>query len=290
MLDIQMLRHLYNRAAHVEAMLQVHFEGYKLLPKTDADKPARIVNNLIKQELIHNVTKAGDRFLDLPCGSGKDVEKIQHLGIAEYVGIDLDYNDALLEAAKKRESVIQMGNKCKLHKGNMCKPFNDLPDVNPESFDVISCQFAMHYAFEDEPSAIGFMNNISRYLKPGGVFIATYPDGDNILAHWRVSDFFGNSHYHIKFDSPVPQESVHYGAKYHFRLTTCVDDPEFLIRDSVLLQMFASKNFELVHLERFESFCKRKDDDSTIGLAYTALDADNKEIVDLYKLCVFRKK
>jgi mRNA (guanine-N7-)-methyltransferase len=164
----------------MEAMLQMHFEGYKLLPKTDADKPARIVNNLIKQQLIHNFTKANDCFLDLPCGSGKDVEKVQHLGIAEYVGIDLDYNDALLEAAKRRESVRQMGEKCKLYKGNMCKTFDQFAGVKPGSFDVISCQFAMHYAFEDEESATGFMNNISLYLKPGGYFIATYPDGDNL--------------------------------------------------------------------------------------------------------------
>jgi hypothetical protein len=118
----------------------------------------------------------------------------------------------------------------------------------------------------------------------------TYPDGENILAHWRTSTFFGNCHYYINFDDPIPPENVQYGAKYHFRLTTCVNDYEFLIRESVLMQMFFSKKFDLIHLERFESFCKRKEDDSTIGMAYSALDADNKEIVDLYKLCVFRKK
>jgi mRNA (guanine-N7-)-methyltransferase len=287
MFDVRQLRDLNSRAT---AMLNMHFEGYKDLTKVDDDKPARVVNNLIKQHLIQQFTKANDRFLDLPCGSGNDVEKVQHLGLAQYVGIDLDYNNALLAAAKERESVKKMGMKCKLYKGNMCNPLNQFDDVTPGSFDVISCQFAMHYAFEDEHTAAGFMNNISMYLKPGGYFIATYPDGENILEHWRTSTIFGNSHYNISFKERMPAESVHYGANYHFKLTTCVNDDEFLIRESVLKKLFASKNFETIQIERFESFCRKEEEDSAIGMAYRGLDDDNKEIVDLYKLCVFRKK
>jgi SAM-dependent methyltransferase len=289
MFDIQQLRRLYSRVARMDAMLNMHFEGYKDLVKIDADKPARITNNLIKQHLIQKYTKADHRFLDLPCGSGNDVEKVQNLGLAQYVGIDLDYNNALLEAAAARESVRQMGAKCKLYKGNMCDPLDRFDDVTPGSFDVISCQFAMHYAFENEKTATGFMENIALYLKPGGHFIATYPDGEKILGHWTEGTIYGNNHYDISFNGPKPDNDVRYGAKYHFRLTTCVNDDEFLIRESVLNSMFL-KQFDRVEIQSFDSFFQKMDNDAAIKMQYESLDADNREIVDLYKLCVFKKK
>jgi mRNA (guanine-N7-)-methyltransferase len=43
-------------------------------------------------------------------------------------------------------------------------------------FDIISCQFSMHYMFESRERAGKFFDNISKHLKPGGVYIATTVD------------------------------------------------------------------------------------------------------------------
>jgi mRNA (guanine-N7-)-methyltransferase len=48
-----------------------------------------------------------------------------------------------------------------------------LPD---ETFDVASCQFAMHYMFQTRERAKHFFHNMSRQLKVGATFIATTID------------------------------------------------------------------------------------------------------------------
>lgn len=47
-------------------------------------------------------------------------------------------------------------------------------------FDVVSCQFATHYFFENEIKLDNFVFNISQYLKKGGFFIGTCLDGQLI--------------------------------------------------------------------------------------------------------------
>lgn len=55
------------------------------------------------------------------------------------------------------------------------------PNKVERLFDVVSMQFCMHYAFETEPKARMMLENVSKYLRPGGVVIGTIPDADNLL-------------------------------------------------------------------------------------------------------------
>jgi len=58
------------------------------------------------------------------------------------------------------------------------KKFNNLA---LKKFNVISSQFSLHYYFEDEVSFEGLMNNIKSNIAPGGYFIGTCYDGNNIF-------------------------------------------------------------------------------------------------------------
>lgn len=49
-------------------------------------------------------------------------------------------------------------------------------------FDVVSCQFAVHYFFKEEESLKGFLSNVATNLKKNGIFIATFMDGDRVQA------------------------------------------------------------------------------------------------------------
>lgn len=51
-----------------------------------------------------------------------------------------------------------------------------IPLSTADVFDVASCQFAMHYMFQSSAKAHHFLEQVSRHLKPGGVFIATTMD------------------------------------------------------------------------------------------------------------------
>lgn len=50
-----------------------------------------------------------------------------------------------------------------------------------EPFDVVSMQFCMHYAFETKEKARCMLDNVSRYLRKGGVFIGTIPNAEFLL-------------------------------------------------------------------------------------------------------------
>jgi hypothetical protein len=44
-------------------------------------------------------------------------------------------------------------------------------------FNVVSCQFAIHYFFQNEQILNGFLDNVSVNLRQGGLFIVTFMDG-----------------------------------------------------------------------------------------------------------------
>jgi mRNA (guanine-N7-)-methyltransferase len=57
---------------------------------------------------------------------------------------------------------------------------NILPEPLKQAnlYDNVSMQFCMHYAFESPSKARMMIENVSRYLRPGGVFIGTIPNAD----------------------------------------------------------------------------------------------------------------
>lgn len=52
---------------------------------------------------------------------------------------------------------------------------------NGHPFDAVSMQFCMHYAFETEAKARTMLQNVSKWLRPGGVFVGTVPNGAQLL-------------------------------------------------------------------------------------------------------------
>lgn len=68
--------------------------------------------------------------------------------------------------------------------GNSQKPLSDaLPPqlAVRDLYDNVSMQFCMHYAFESASKARMMIENVSRYLRPGGLFVGTIPDSVQLL-------------------------------------------------------------------------------------------------------------
>ena len=55
-------------------------------------------------------------------------------------------------------------------------------------FDIVSCQFAIHYFFEDFNKLNGFLTNVYQNLKTGGFFIGTCLDGNLINKKFHSKD------------------------------------------------------------------------------------------------------
>ncbi len=54
-----------------------------------------------------------------------------------------------------------------------------------DKFDVVSCQFAVHYFFGDEATRQVFADNVATNLRPGGFFVGACMDGERVRAALR---------------------------------------------------------------------------------------------------------
>jgi len=57
----------------------------------------------------------------------------------------------------------------------------DLFQNEGQLFDLVSCQFSFHYCFESLPQAECMMKNAAESLRPGGYFIGTIPNANDIV-------------------------------------------------------------------------------------------------------------
>lgn len=55
-----------------------------------------------------------------------------------------------------------------------------IPPFATRGFNMVSCQFAIHYFFEKKTKLEGFMKNVRDNLLPGGLFITTFMDGTSV--------------------------------------------------------------------------------------------------------------
>jgi len=125
----------------------------------------RNTHNFIKSVLLSTFVTKGSTVLDLGCGKGGDVKKLEILEIGSYIGID--NCKKVLELCQERLSKTSIPNYTVLE--------NTMWDFTYIDCDVISCQFSLHYGFEDETKADATINNISKCLKKGGIFLGTIP-------------------------------------------------------------------------------------------------------------------
>lgn len=128
-------------------------------------------------------------------------------------------------------------------------------------FDVVSCQFAMHYAFESEERVRHLLKNVTDRLKPGGFFIGTTTDANVLVRKLRATDGLEitNGVYRIVFDQKFENKrfakSKPFGIRYTFTLDDkVVDCPEFLVHFPTFEKLARQFDLELVLLCNFHNF------------------------------------
>ena len=99
------------------------------------------------------------------------------------------------------------------------------------------------------------IRNAAECLRPGGYFIGTIPDANDIMKRQREadSDEFGNEIYRIKFLSDTEMPPL-FGAKYNFELDGVVNCPEFLVYFPLLEKLAAKFGLKLVLKQRFGEY------------------------------------
>lgn len=172
-------------------------DWYSAIAIADRGMSARTVSNILHLRSLNNWIKATlirecapqpcTSVLDLACGKLGDIKKWQKAGVRRYCGIDIA-RGALEKGCERFNSIAAgSGMSAKLAEADL--GYVDLSASgflgSMEVFDCISVQFALHYFFRSELSALTFFNNISGRLRPGGVFLGTLPDAAVLVRRLR---------------------------------------------------------------------------------------------------------
>ncbi|CAI2302256.1 unnamed protein product [Caenorhabditis sp. 36 PRJEB53466] len=223
----------------------------------------RNMNNWIKSQLIDDAKRRLEesnvgrlRVLDLACGKGGDLRKWAIAGAKTVVMADVA--DVSIEQAKERYSQMRQNNifGAQFIVADCTKDNLEERIENKDPFDLVSCQFAMHYSFVDEPSARTFLKNAVGMLKPGGLFIGTLPDADRIV--WAVRNGtdgkFANDVCKITYENVEELKNGQtplFGAKFHFSLDEQVNCPEFLAHFPLVKHLLEELDMELLYVKNF---------------------------------------
>lgn len=184
--------------------------------KSDTIALRNFHNLYVKKKLILSVSNKGDSLIDLAVGKGGDMAKWVNAELSFVFGVDIskdninNRNDGVcaryLNTKKKYKNVpdglfisgdisknLKNGNGINDDKGKQImnallgkgEKNESILGVNVykqygrynEGFNVVSCQFAMHYFFKNEATLLEFIKNVSQMCSVGGYFIGTTYDG-----------------------------------------------------------------------------------------------------------------
>lgn len=158
----------------------------------------RKFHNFIKLNIIIDSCKKTNakNLLDIACGRGGDLQKwLNHKINLQYILAFDSHKESIFSSLKKGDefdgAIARFQNIKQSYKGKM--PFINFKNLNildskileklnsidsNKEYDVISCQFALHYFNKNQLILNNTLKIISLKLKKGGLFIGTSTDGD----------------------------------------------------------------------------------------------------------------
>jgi len=227
----------------------------------------RKFHNWIKRELINQTSntiknESGNdiMLLDLAVGKAGDMQKWYDNHIMHVVGFDIDansinearnrYNQFLNDLKRKGVRdlpkyefyVMDLSNSSNLsHISNILKN---------KKFNIVSCQFAIHYFFKNKESLMTLITIVNSYISNDGYFIGTTVNGDLVVEKLYNKKMIGNNIYSIekKYEEPILSP---YNNTYLVALGEASDTEHY----------FANKKSEeyIVNIEELKNVCKKMD-------------------------------
>lgn len=273
---------------------------YNRITNASDTKGLRDFHNLfVKSLLIRQTSSPGNILIDFACGKGGDFPKWIKSKLSFVFGIDISkdnlenrkdgacarYLNFKKEMDKVPSALFAHGNTAlNIKNGNALfnekaieitkSVFGLIPKnerMSPailrnygkghEGFHVSSCQFAIHYFFENKTSLHGFMRNVSECTKVGGYFIGTSYDGKlvfNKLKNIKEGESIPIYKDRVKIweivknysfdDFPDDKSSVGYKISvYQETINQLI--PEFLVNFDYLNQIMENYGFRLMTRE-----------------------------------------
>jgi ubiquinone/menaquinone biosynthesis C-methylase UbiE len=215
-------------------------------------------HNHVKELLILNTIKKFHRdveVFDVSVGRFGDLHKYIKGKVKYVFGID-PCRDSIIEAEQRLA-------KTDLNADLMVDCItNEELKCEKRVFDIVVCNFTLHYFFESEKMLENAMRNISNSLKTWGYFIGTSVNGEKIKP-------VKTKYYEIVF----PDENDK--RKYYFHLFDTIGtglypmkDIEYLVDQRVLVDMAKKYNLKLLFIKNFDNFYNLKDYEKEVSSMY----------------------
>jgi mRNA (guanine-N7-)-methyltransferase len=252
----------------------------------------RQFHNWIKSTLITNITeyyysmKKNNRvaLLDIAVGRGGDLMKWSNAYITDVFGFDIS-PEAIYSKSPENPGAVERIRNLKNYKtkvefaiGDATRPLENsdgtpgidslitkyLIDSRLKQFDLVSCQFALHYYFSSESALRNMLALVSKFLKPGGYFFGTTVDGDSIKKYFGTNNkVIKRSIYKIERMFNTKLKSP-FGNKYTFTIFDNKDKTNYFntipiseeyLTDFKILNLIAKQySLEPVNLNFFEPY------------------------------------
>jgi mRNA (guanine-N7-)-methyltransferase len=228
----------------------------------------RSKHNLIKSELIKKtvdqltaqkvvISAENVKLLDISVGRFGDLHSYNKSNIGYIHGIDIDFES--IEEAKKRYIQSKYQFKCLLE----VKPISEF-ETDKADYNIVVCNFTLHYFFKTETMLRSVLNNISCHLKVGGYFIGTTIDGDLVKKMFPHTDnqyFSITSNNNNNNNNNYNNNNDVFGIEYSFKMKDTDNsgiysktDTEYLTNIRVLTKIAQEYKLKLVSCLSFKSY------------------------------------
>ena len=307
-------------------------------------------NLYVKKRLIRGVAKQDDILIDYAVGKGGDIPKWKLARLKFVLGIDIspdniyNQNDGVCTRyLNERKQTRQMFNALflpgdsRLNIKNGSAFFKDKEKevaksvfgsnklnsqlgkavtqnygIGNKGFNVSSCQFAIHYMFENNTILHNFLRNVSECTAVNGYFIGTCYDGQTVFNKLKKSENYsiyvdGNLIFDIqkKYNQtgfPEDENSVGYPINV-YQESINKYATEYLVNFKYLVHLMEDYGFKLIDEEAkamgfpsgsglFEDLFRQMNRESNSNSLYgeaTNMSREEKEISFLNRYFIFRK-
>ena len=243
---------------------------YKTGPKVFC---GRKYHNKIKENLISKYM-TGKKVLDIGSGAGGNIGKYQKYNIKNVRGVDIVDVEYAHPATMKFYKVKNNYNLLNVLKNNSLK-----------SFDVINCQFAIHYFFKSQKTLSNLITNVNNTLKKNGLFVITCMDGNEVKTKMKDNTYktnvvemkLGETNSNSLVGNQI--EIKLEGTKYFKNKSS----KEYLVNVTKFIRHMKTNGFNLENKTTFDQF-------RNIYLkSYELMSQQEKEFSKLHVALVFKK-